>query len=429
MTQTQRKKHWLGWLRFLIPFYRHYPDKDKTSPSETTMQKTHSVLGNQEQMQLSQAKTHWLFGEWQRLVEITPEEIEHHPERNRLALLVAAAYQQRSEHDEARIWAKQALAWDCPPRAVAQVLISGVHNTLGRIAHLSNNDHRAQQHFMSAINVVEPQHADLMAHARFSKERDRLASEKPTALAFNIKKTTIEKDKHKKHTTGINSYAQNFEDVMLWRALGDIENGFYIDVGAQDPVVDSVSKAFHEKGWRGLHIEPVAEYAEALRKERPGDTVIEAVLAEEPGEQIFYRIQKTGLSTGSLEFAKQHQVAGWPIEEITVPKTTLAELFESHAEKDIHWLKIDVEGMEAETLSGWGEHPARPWIVVIEATKPSSQTPSWEDWEHLIIKLGYKSVYFDGLNKHYIHEKHCELIKHFNLPPNIFDGFVKINQI
>ena len=43
------------------------------------------------------------------------------------------------------------------------------------------------------------------------------------------------------------SYAQNFEDVMLWRALGQVENGVYIDIGAQHPLIDSVSKAFYEK--------------------------------------------------------------------------------------------------------------------------------------------------------------------------------------
>ena len=47
------------------------------------------------------------------------------------------------------------------------------------------------------------------------------------------------------------SYAQNFEDVMLWRALKHVENGFYVDIGAQDPLVDSVSLAFYEHGWQG----------------------------------------------------------------------------------------------------------------------------------------------------------------------------------
>ena len=41
------------------------------------------------------------------------------------------------------------------------------------------------------------------------------------------------------------SYAQNFEDVMLWRALKHVENGYYVDIGAQDPVFDSVSLAFY----------------------------------------------------------------------------------------------------------------------------------------------------------------------------------------
>ena len=31
------------------------------------------------------------------------------------------------------------------------------------------------------------------------------------------------------------SYAQNYEDVILWRALRDVEHGFYVDVGAADP--------------------------------------------------------------------------------------------------------------------------------------------------------------------------------------------------
>jgi hypothetical protein len=77
------------------------------------------------------------------------------------------------------------------------------------------------------------------------------------------------------HVSSITSYAQNFEDVMLWRALGHIENGFYIDVGAQDPIVDSVSLAFYEHGWRGIHVEPTHRYATLLRQHRVEETVLE----------------------------------------------------------------------------------------------------------------------------------------------------------
>ena len=49
----------------------------------------------------------------------------------------------------------------------------------------------------------------------------------------------------------LTSYAQNFEDVILWRALKHVEHGFYIDIGAQDPVIDSVSLAFYQQSATG----------------------------------------------------------------------------------------------------------------------------------------------------------------------------------
>ncbi len=60
------------------------------------------------------------------------------------------------------------------------------------------------------------------------------------------------------------SYAQNFEDVMLWRALKHVERGFYIDVGAFSPDLDSVTRAFSERGWRGINIEPNPHYLAQL---------------------------------------------------------------------------------------------------------------------------------------------------------------------
>src|SRR4051794_3212736 len=68
------------------------------------------------------------------------------------------------------------------------------------------------------------------------------------------------------------SYAQNFEDVMLRRALSHVERGFYNDVGANDPIVDSVTLAFYERGWRGINVEPMRQYHDRLVASRPRDT-------------------------------------------------------------------------------------------------------------------------------------------------------------
>src|SRR5439155_713143 len=53
------------------------------------------------------------------------------------------------------------------------------------------------------------------------------------------------------------SYAQNGEDFTLWCALHDVDAGTYIDIGAYDPDIDSVTRAFYDRGWSGINIEPV----------------------------------------------------------------------------------------------------------------------------------------------------------------------------
>jgi FkbM family methyltransferase len=219
------------------------------------------------------------------------------------------------------------------------------------------------------------------------------------------------------------SYAQNFEDVILWRALKHVENGTYIDIGAQDPIVDSVSLGFYEHGWRGVHVEPVPQYAEKLRRARPDEDVIECVVGSEPGTKTFFSIPGSGLSTAEAENAYGHAAQGHTVERINVRCIPLSELLDSRSSTDIHWLKIDVEGMEKAVLDGWLPSAVRPWIVAIESTLPTSPEVNFSAWEPQLLALGYEYVYFDGLNRFYVHNTHQALKSHFGPGPNVFDGF------
>lgn len=219
------------------------------------------------------------------------------------------------------------------------------------------------------------------------------------------------------------SYAQNFEDVMLWRALGHIERGLYIDIGAQDPIIDSVSLAFHEHGWQGIHVEPTPHYAELLRQQRPGDTVIQAAVGADPAVLPFFEIPDTGISTADAAIAAQHRARGFDVRETNVPCIPLSAVFQLCAEQEIHWLKIDVEGFEQQVLSSWGTSTARPWIVVVESTLPLTQIETHQSWESILLGYGYTSVCFDGLNRYYVSDTHPELKAAFASPPNVFDGF------
>ena len=221
------------------------------------------------------------------------------------------------------------------------------------------------------------------------------------------------------------SYAQNFEDVMLWRALQHVDKGCYIDVGAQHPVVDSVSKAFYEHGWRGIHVEPVPQYANFLRADRPDETVLQVALSDTEGALELNLIPETGLSTGVENHAQRHQVErGLSFQKISVPVTTLSAVASSLSLREVHWLKIDVEGFETQVLKGWDSRILRPWIMVLEATIPNSPETDYADWEPILIDAGYQFVYFDGLNRYYVAQEHSELAKSFAAPPNVFDDLV-----
>jgi FkbM family methyltransferase len=223
------------------------------------------------------------------------------------------------------------------------------------------------------------------------------------------------------------SYAQNFEDLMLWRALSGVAEGRYIDIGAQSPVIDSVSRLFHQAGWRGVHVEPSTAYAAELREQRPGDLVIESVVAQTPGEHVFFEIPETGLSTIRDDIASAHADAGFAPRERRVEAITLDDVFALAGEGAVHWLKIDVEGAEADVLAGWRTSPQRPWIVLVESTRPLTQIESHDEWESLLTAKGYRFAWFDGLNRFYVAPEHAALLAAFAAPPNVFDGFELCN--
>ena len=210
---------------------------------------------------------------------------------------------------------------------------------------------------------------------------------------------------------------------MLWRALGHVQQGTYVDIGAQDPLVDSVSLMFHEAGWKGIHVEPTAQYAQALLEQRPHDVVIQAAVGAGTGMQTLFEIPNTGISTLIPEIAAGHRERGFEVREGTTSVMPLSSVLETVRDASVHWMKIDVEGFESQVLSSWGDCAVRPWVVVVESMLPLTQIRSHASWEPLLLERGYTFVYFDGLNRFYVSAEHAELTASLVVPPNVFDNF------
>jgi FkbM family methyltransferase len=212
---------------------------------------------------------------------------------------------------------------------------------------------------------------------------------------------------------------------MLARALRGVDKGFYIDVGAQDPVNDSVTKSLYDRGWHGINVEPVTHWFERLVVDRPRDCNLQLAVSDGPGTLHLFEVVDSGLSTTDRGFAERHARDGHHIRESDIACVTLDNICEVHGVDEVHFLKIDCEGAEEAALRGLSLKSVRPWIILLEATEPNSQEPAYHSWEPLLTERGYHFVYEDGLNRFYVADEHDELDRAFTFPPNVFDQFVR----
>jgi FkbM family methyltransferase len=229
----------------------------------------------------------------------------------------------------------------------------------------------------------------------------------------------------------ITSYAQNFEDVMLARAFPGAD-GFYVDVGANDPDIDNVTRVFYERGWSGINIEPLFVNSIELRKKRARDINLEIAVGETEGSITFYEVGKWhGYSTTDAKIAAQHRKDGLEVVEHKVPVRKLSDVLDESAKnKTIDFLKIDVEGTELSVLRGMDLRRHRPKIILLESKMPVTinmvdrvdEVPDRADeYAGYLAPLGYHLVYHDGLNAYFVAKEHRALEKAFSRPPGIFD--------
>lgn len=201
-------------------------------------------------------------------------------------------------------------------------------------------------------------------------------------------------------------HSQNQEDLVLKSFFPELKNGFYVDVGAEDADVFSVTKLFYEEGWSGINIEPQQKFYKQLQKKRPRDINLQTVLSSKRGTLTFREYpEATGLSTASnkmkagYEEAEGSRLSGVTrkFREYDIEARTLKDVLAEHAAgKAIHFMKIDVEGFEGEVIAGNDWKKFRPKVLCIESNHIQ------EDWDAVLRASDYKEFMFDGINRYYI---------------------------
>lgn len=218
------------------------------------------------------------------------------------------------------------------------------------------------------------------------------------------------------------SYAQNGEDMVLLRVFGSQPTGVWVDVGANHPVADSVTKNFHDMGWTGINLEPVPTLFDLLVQMRPDDVNLCVAASDRDGVMTFHRNNTNpDLSTFTTDWARGYRNQGHDVQDVDVPVVRLTAVCDQYLDgKVIDFMKVDTEGHELEVLRGhdFARHKVR--VLLAEATPDRL-----DDLVDHLAGHEMRFVAFDGLNAWFVHaDEFDELAPVVALPPSaILDWF------
>lgn len=190
------------------------------------------------------------------------------------------------------------------------------------------------------------------------------------------------------------SYSQQSEDLVIDKILGNKKRGFYVDVGAHDPVRFSNTKRFYDKGWSGVNIDPNPNLIKKFKEQRTRDINLELGVGRKNGSLIFYQFFPSTLSTFSQKEATQYQSSGFNlISKYQVPVKTLGSILSQHCKtRRPDFLSIDTEGTDLEVLQNNDWDKFKPRVICIETGKDFNKI------NNFLKKHGYQLKHNNGIN-------------------------------
>jgi FkbM family methyltransferase len=200
-------------------------------------------------------------------------------------------------------------------------------------------------------------------------------------------------DFKQKLTLNFKNTAEN--ELVLIRAFFSYKkDGFYVEVGANDPIIGSQTYHLEQLGWHGLLIEPLPYLAELLKEKRKAKVVQFACSAPENHNKklqflmagVYSTLNKNPIAIG----ANSNEYA-----EVTC-KTLDSILEENDVTPGFDFISIDIEGHEMEMFKGFTLQKWQPKLVLLE-----DHVTNHEKHRHM-QKNDYQLIMRTAMNSWYV---------------------------
>jgi FkbM family methyltransferase len=193
-------------------------------------------------------------------------------------------------------------------------------------------------------------------------------------------------------------FSQFGEDVVVEAMLDQLglqgRPGFYVDVGAFDPVRGSNTYMLHLRGWSGVNIDANPAAIERFRQARPNDRNVQAAVCDQEIEVEFDIYALAALSTAdpSAKAAYAREGRAQLVETLFLQTYTLRSILDRCLPQGqaVDLMSVDVEGFDLAVLrsNDWGRFA--PSILLVEDAAMSLQRPQDSEIFRFLTALDYR---------------------------------------
>jgi FkbM family methyltransferase len=160
----------------------------------------------------------------------------------------------------------------------------------------------------------------------------------------------------------------------------DVTNGYFLDVGSADGVIDSNTWALEQRGWSGICIDPFPSHMTGR-----GCQMFQEAVDAEGGHKVTF--SKAGELGGITDYLGRWKGTANTAPTVEMTTVTLGSILErAHAPSFIHFMSLDIEGAELEALRGF---PFARYTLGAMAIEHNYEQPKRDDIERFLNDKGY----------------------------------------